>query len=365
MQEVICRGDLAEHHEGLFRRGAAAIEQHRHRRDQAEPEELAEQRTIVAAAYRALVQPGQDEPHQDRAEHGQHAPQLRRQDEVRRESAQDRVERPEIPFGHDMCRGRERVRFDIVVRVAQRIGHEEHHGGEEQQHHAQPETVLGGVIGMERNGVALALHFHARRVRGARDVQRPDVQDDHCRDHEGQQVVQAEEAVERRIVRGKTAQQPDLQWLANQRDRAEQAGDDLGAPEAHLAPGKDIAHEGGRHHQQEDHDAQQPDHLARGLVRTVEEAAEDVQVDHDEEEAGAVGMRITHQPAPVHIAHDVFDLGKCDRRVRCVMHRQDDPGDDLQDQEEPGQHAKVPHVIEVARHRISGTDCIVDETRKR
>ena len=76
------------------------------------------------------------------------------------------------------------------------------------QEDAQPEAVLGRVIGVEGHGVALGLHLDAGRVGRARDVQRPDVQDDHAEDDERQQVVQREEAVERGVVGRKAAEQP-------------------------------------------------------------------------------------------------------------------------------------------------------------
>src|SRR3546814_13798344 len=80
-------------------------------------------------------------------------------------------------------------------------------------------------------------------------------------------------------------------------NRREEAGDDLRAPETHLPPGKDIAHEGGRHHQQEDHDAEQPHHFARRLVRPVIKTAAKVEIDDDEEHARAVHVRVAHEPA--------------------------------------------------------------------
>jgi hypothetical protein len=161
------------------------------------------------------------------------------------------------------------------------------------------------------------------------------------------------------------AQQPHLQGLTHQRDCREQAGDDLRAPEAHLAPRQHVTHEGGRHHQQEDHHAQQPDHLARGLVRGVEEAAEDVQVDHDEEEARPVGVGITQHPTVVDVAHDVLDGAERDLCIGGVVHRQHDAGHDLDHQAEAGEDAEIPHIVEVARHRITGAYRVIDEPRKR
>ena len=71
-------------------------------------------------------------------------------------------------------------------------------------------------------------------------------------DDERQQVVQREEAVERRVVDREAAPQPGDDRIADHRDRREQVGDDGRAPEAHLAPRQHVAHEGGRHHQQQD-----------------------------------------------------------------------------------------------------------------
>ena len=54
-----------------------------------------------------------------------------------------------------------------------------------------------------------------------------------------------------------------------------------------------------------------------------------------------------------------------DLRIGGIMHRQHDAGDDLDHEEEAGQHAEIPHVVEVARHRVAGADRVVDQTRKR
>ena len=119
----------------------------------------------------------------------------------------------------------------------------------------------------------------------------------------------------------------------------------------HLAPGQHVAHEGRRHHQQEDHHAQHPQQLARRLVGAVVEAAEDVDVDHDEEHRGAVGVGVAQQPAVVHVAHDVLDAVEGHAGMRRVVHRQHDAGDDLQHQDDHGERAEVPEVVEVPGRR--------------
>ena len=122
----------------------------------------------------------------------------------------------------------------------------------------------------------------------------------------------------------------------------------------------------GRHHQQIDDEAEHPHQLARRLVRTVIKSAEDVDVGDDEEEAGAVHVRVAQQPAGVDVAHDqLVDRIECAVGGRGIMHRQHDAGDDLDGQEDPGEDSEIPEIIEVARHRIAAADRAIDEPRKR
>ena len=141
---------------------------------------------------------------------------------------------------------------NIIVRMAQHVRGKEDQRREQEEEQRRPNAILGGVIGVERNRILLRFHFHARRVGRPWNVQRPNVEDDDTQNHKRQQIVEREEPVQRRIIRRKSAQKPCLDRLTHQRDRAEQAGDDLRPPEAHLAPRKDITHEGGGHHKQED-----------------------------------------------------------------------------------------------------------------
>ena len=98
--------------------------------------------------------------------------------------------------------------------------------------------------------------------------------------------------------------------------------------------------------------AQHPQQLARCLVRAEIEAAEGVDEDHDEEHRGAVGVRVAQEPAIVHVAHDVLDAVERHQRVRRVVHRQHDAGEDLQRQRNAGERAEVPPVVQVLRRRI-------------
>ena len=327
----------------------AAHAQQDDRRDPQE-EEPAVHRAEAAAAHRRGVQPGQHEQHQDRAEHHAHAAELVR------DRAQDGVERQEVPFGHDVGRRLQRVGRDEVVRVAQEVRCEEHQRGEHQQEHADADAVLDRVVRVERHRVLRPLHVDAQRVVGPHHVQCGDVQEHHADDDEGQQVVQREEPVQRRVIDAEPAPQPGDDAMPDDREGGEQVGDDGGAPVGHLAPGQHVAHERRGHHQQQDDDADHPQQFAGRLVGTVVQPAEDVDVGDDEEHRCTVLVHIADQPAVVHIAHDVLHAVERELRVRLVVHRQEDAGGDHDHQVDHGQRAEVPEVVEILRR---GEDAIL------
>ena len=165
-----------------------------------------------------------------------------------------------------MRRRHQRVRLDEIVRMAEIVRDEEDEIGEDHQEAGQRQPVLHGEVGMEGQGVLLGLDLDADRVVGTRNVQRPDVEHHDAGDHERHEVVERVEAVQRGVADRIAAPQPDRDGITHDRDGGEQRGDDLGAPEAHLAPRQHVAHEGRRHHQQENDEAEDPQHLARLLV---------------------------------------------------------------------------------------------------
>ncbi|MGY4298050.1 hypothetical protein ACVWXN_006145 [Bradyrhizobium sp. i1.4.4] len=183
-------------------------------------------------------------------------------------------------------------------------------------------------------------------------MQRPDVEHDDASDQERQQIVQREEAVQRRVADRIAAPQQRHDALADIGNGGEQIGDDGGAPEAHLAPRQHVAHEARRHHQEVDDDAEDPQHLARLLIGAVIEAAQHVDVDREEEHRRAAGMHVAQQPAVIDVTDDQFDRLEGEIGVRRVMHRQDHAGQDLHPQHEGEDGAEGPPVVQVARGGI-------------
>ena len=263
-----------------------------------------------------------------------------------------------------MRRRHRRVGRDVVVRIAEIVRDVENEPGEEQQEAGHAERVLEGRVRRERHNVLLGLRLDAGRIVLTCDVQRPDVQHDDAGDHERQQVVQREEAVQRRIADRVAAPQQRHDAVADVRDRAKQVGDDGGAPEAHLAPRQHVAHEACRHHQQIDDDAEDPEHFARLLVRPVIEAAEHMDVDGDEEHRCAIGVQVAQQPAVVDVADDQFNRLEGEIDMRGVVHRQDDAGDDLHAEHHRKDRAERPPVVEVTRRRV-GNEGRVDQSPNR
>ena len=84
--------------------------------------------------------------------------------------------------------------------MPEEVRREEHQNREHQKVEGDADTVLGGIVGMERQRVLRPLHVNAERVVRPRDVQSGNVQEDHAGDHERHQIVQREEAVQRGIV---------------------------------------------------------------------------------------------------------------------------------------------------------------------
>ena len=251
-------------------------------------------------------------------------------------------------------RGRaERVRLDVVVRVSEIVRHKAHDGEEDRKNHGQREDILDDVVGPEGNSVLFGLflrraaHFNSGGVVVAGGVEGPDMNDHQACDHKGQQVVQAEEAVERRVVHRRSAQKPGLDRLADKGDCAEETGNHGGAPEGHLTPRQHVPHKGSAHHQDEDQDADDPSDLARFLVGAIVKASEDVSINCHEEQRCAIHVQIPQHMPTVHVAHDVLDRCKGHVDMRRVMHRQHDAGGDLQCQTEGQDDAPDPHPVQV------------------
>ncbi len=195
--------------------------------------------------------------------------------------------------------------------------------------------------------VLVLLDLDPVRVVGADLVQGHDVDEDQGRDQEGQQEMEGKEAIEGGVGDNVVAADPDREVLADAGDGREEVDDDLGAPVGHLAPGQQVAEEGRRHHGQVDDDTDDPQQFPGLAVGAVHQGPEHVEIDDDEEGRGAGGVHVAHQPAPVHITHDVFDGGEGIRRRGLVVHGQPDPGQNLDDQDQHGQGTKEVPEVEV------------------
>ena len=78
-------------------------------------------------------------------------------------------------------------------------------------------------------------------------------------------------------------------------------------------------------------------------------------IDDDEEEARAVHVDIADQPAMIDVTHDALNAGKGMIDMRCVMHRQNDTGDDHHHQRKP---ASEPRFQRYERFFGVGYSCI-------
>ena len=74
-------------------------------------------------------------------------------------------------------------------------------------------------------------------------------------------------------------------------------------------------------------------------------------IDHNEEHAGAVHVNIANQPAVIHIAHDAFDAVEGKIGIRDVMHGQENARRDHDHQRDHGKSTEIPEIIEIFRRR--------------
>ena len=217
---------------------------------------------------------------------------------------------------------------------------------------------------VERNALLVLLFLDVDTVRVVRAgfVQRQNVRSDQADQYQREgDHVEGEEAVQGRIANDEVAADQDRQIVTDHRNGTEQVHDDLSAPVRHLPPREQVTEEGFTHQHQEDADAEQPGQLTRLAVRTVDQATEHVQIDHDEEGRGTGRVHVADQPATRDVAHDVFDRSEGDRHtggvqrsIRLVVHDQEDAGDDLDNQNKQGQRAEEIPEVEVLRCVVFG-----------
>jgi hypothetical protein len=100
-----------------------------------------------------------------------------------------------------------------------------------------------------------------------------------------------------------------------------------------------------------DQHADDPGHFARRLVAAVEETAENVDIDREEEQRRAVGVQVADHVTCIHVAHDVLDRLERHVDMRRVMHHQHNAGGDLQNQAEREHDAPDPPPVQVLRRR--------------
>ena len=159
--------------------------------------------------------------------------------------------------------------------------------------------------------------------------------------------MESEEAVQCCVAHHVIATDQQSQVRANKRNRGKQVHDHLRTPVAHLAPRQQIAHESLGHQTQENGATKNPDQFTRLTVAAVNQPAEHVHVNHDEERRGTCGVHVPDQPTPWHIPHDVFHRAKSQSGVWFVVHNQKDAGNDLDGKNQNRQRTEDVKEVEV------------------
>ena len=163
--------------------------------EQEDEEKWPIERTESCRAYLRGVEPRKQEQYAERPEHHDDTA------EFARNGAQNCIKRQQIPLRNDVGGSYQRIGFNVVVGMSEQVGMEEDKVGEQQQKHHDDETVFDRVVGMEGNSFLVDFfNVGAGWIAVAGNMQRPDMQQHDPHNHEGQEIMEREEAVEGRVL---------------------------------------------------------------------------------------------------------------------------------------------------------------------
>ena len=393
---------LAAHlHVDLGRRaaGGAEVGEVAHRDDRDDAGGGRDRAALGPALGAAVVErQQQQQDHADRRDADR-----RDRDQLRRlDHAQELEEEEEVPLGARHVGGRGRVRLRALL-GAEDDRHRDDHGDDDQRHHrvlhhrvgeerlplllqklvllevcllvlrlhagdahspspstGTPSTrwpidaavaVGAGVERGGRGGDLRPLGFDPGRRRGAELDDQVHVGADQGDDRPGhEQHVDRVEAREGRRPELRPGAEEVAQVGADDRAGAVDVDADDRGPEGALVEGQQVAGEGHRHRQDQQHDADHPVELARVLVGAEEEGPAHVEEDQDHHHARAPLVHPVHELAERDLVVDVGDRGVGLGRRGRVEHRQEDAGDGLDDEGEEGRRAERVEPVGPLRH---------------
>ncbi len=165
-----------------------------------------------------------------------------------------------------------------------------------------------------------------------------------------EQHVDRVEARERRRPELRPGAQEVAQVGADDRAGAVDVDPDHRGPEGALVEGQQVAGEGHRHRQDQEHDADHPVELARVLVGAEEEGPPHVEEDQDDHHARPPLVHPVHELAEEDVVVDVRDRGVGLGGRRRVEHRQEDARDRLRDEGDEGGRAERVEPVGPLRH---------------
>ena len=179
----------------------------------------------------------------------------------------------------------------VLQKVAARFRRKKDDSSEYHQENAHGKNVMHRVVRMKRNAVEwvafsifVRLDFNPIRVVGANFMQRDQMRNNQTQQHQWHSNhVERKETVQGGIAHHEVAADQQCQIRTDEWDGREQVHDHLSAPVTHLTPRQQITHEGFSHQRQENGTAENPNQLTRFAVTAVHQAAEHVQIHHDEE----------------------------------------------------------------------------------
>src|SRR5699024_7450870 len=250
----------------------------------------------------------------------------------------------EIPYRSDVLGRGHGVGWDKVVvlnKVPRHFGRKEHNRSKHDQETCNTQDIMHGVERMEWDAVyrtpffifRAIFDFNTVGVVRADLVQRNQVRNDQSNQYQRDgNDVKGKETVERGVRNNVVTANPDGELGADKWNGREEVNNHLRTPVGHLTPGQEVTKECLGHQTEENGDAEDPYEFTWLAIRAVKKPSEHVQVHDHKEHRGTRRVHVADNPAAWYLAHDELDRCKGLLGIGFVVHHEENPGDDLDDQ---------------------------------
>jgi hypothetical protein len=267
-----------------------------------------------------------------------------------RDTTQDGIDPEEVPFWHNVSRGRVRVCRNIVVRVSQQFRIKAYLISSSQAQYLSSYQILRVKVRIKIYQIGLSIN--TQRICRSILMQCSKVNQAQSSLQEGKKVMEAVETIQGRIIYTETTPLPSYNTGTYYRQSTCQTSNYSPSPKRHLTPRLYISDKGGQNHNQLDHNSNQPYKFTRLCITSVIQTTEKVHVNNDKKQTCSVSVQITQHPSIGYVTHQVLNTMKSQVNMCSIMHCQENTGPDLQNLAQSSLYTPIIISILIRRCRV-------------